>query len=362
MIKRITILLMLAALVVAPLGTILSSPEGLGQVKDLESLEEYLQDNFWERQPLIDLARWFQLTGGLVERNDVFYSEEGLIEDFQPEDPYAASTVNTREIIHFSESNSCPVALVLIPTARAVKQEQVPAFLVDKGFNQKTFIDDSYRGMAGYVTTVDAYAALLPHRNEYIYYRTDTNPTAYGGYLIYQELARRLRFTPVGMEELRQEHLEHNYLGNLYDRWGYGGVEPDILTAYRLQEDVGYRVTHRGGRPRSYFTLYPQYKLQSQDPYALYLGGISPWIDLETSGLRRDDSLLVFGDRATVSYLPLLTSHYQSITFIDLSQITTTQLEDLDLSQYDQVLFSYSVDTYVTDDSLQKLAVLSGEG
>ena len=43
MIKRITILLMLAVLVVAPLGTILSSPEGLGQVKDLESLEEYLQ-------------------------------------------------------------------------------------------------------------------------------------------------------------------------------------------------------------------------------------------------------------------------------------------------------------------------------
>ena len=166
MIKRITILLMLAALVAAPLGTILSSPEGLGQVKDLESLEEYLQDNFWERQPLIDLARWFQLTGGLVERNDVFYSEEGLIEDFQPEDPYAASTVNTREIIHFSESNSCPVALLLIPTARAVQPEQVPAFLVDKGFNQKTFIDDSYRGMAGYVTTVDAYAALLPHRNE----------------------------------------------------------------------------------------------------------------------------------------------------------------------------------------------------
>ena len=125
MIKRITILLMLAVLVAAPLGTILSSPEGLGQVKDLESLEEYLQDNFWERQPLIDLARWFQLTGGLVERNDVFYSEEGLIEDFQPEDPYAASTVNTREIIHFSESNSCPAALVLIPTARAVKQEHV---------------------------------------------------------------------------------------------------------------------------------------------------------------------------------------------------------------------------------------------
>lgn len=359
MIKRLTTVLMLAFLVLVPLQILFSSGGELLQVRSLAGLEQYLQENFAAKQSLIDLARWFRLTGGLVENNDVFYSKDGLIQNFQPEDPYEASTANTKAVTTFSEKSRCPVSMVLIPTARAIKQDQVPAFLVDKGFNQKTFIDDTYRAMAGYVTTVDAYAALLTHRNEYIYYRTDTNPTAYGGYLIYQEVARRTRQTPVGLEELRQEHLYHQYVGNLYDLWGYGGVEPDILTAYELQsEQVGYLVSHKGNQPRSYHTLYPQYKLDSAQPYDLYLGGLSPWIDIETSGGRGSDKLLVFGDRATLSYLPLLTAHYKWITFIDLSQISSTQLAELNVNRYDQVLFSYSVDTYVTDSSLEKLSAL----
>ena len=361
MIKRATIVLILAFLVLVPLEVLFSAGDQLARVRSLEELEQCLEDNFAARQPLIDLARWFRLTGGLVENNQVFYSKDGLIQNFQPEDPYEASTVNSKAITAFSEKSGCPVSMVLIPTARAVKQEQVPAFLVDKGFNQKTFIDDTYRAMAGYVTTVDAYAGLLTHRNEYIYYRTDTNPTAYGGYLIYQEVARRLRLTPTGMDQLRQEHLYHRYVGSLYDLWGYGGVEPDILTVYRLQDSQpGYLVTHRGPQPRNYHTLFPQYKLDGDQPYDLYLGGLSPWIDIQVSGGRGDDRLLVFGDRATLSYLSLLVNHYQMVTFIDLSQITPTQLSELQINRYDQVLFSYSVDTYVTDDSLEKLSALVG--
>lgn len=366
MIKKLTSLAMLAVLVLLPALTVYLAPVGSmnRETLTLAGAEAFLRDNMVKKDLLTDVARTFRMSGGLVEQNGVFYSTQGLVEDFQPQDQYTVSGSNNRAVIHFSQDSPVPVAQVLIPTARAVKQKQLPALVVSQGFNQKNFIEDCYRTLAGKVTTIEAYQTLITHMDDYLYYRTDPCLTSHGAFLVYQEIASRLRFKARGISDFSLSYPSHSYVGPLYQRWGNGGVEPDILTLYTPAGDtpVGYKVSHSScSRPRDYRTLYPLYLLGSETPTDVFLGGYSPRMDITVSGSNSGEDLLVFGDRAASTVLPMLTYHYKSITFVDLSLIREAELAALELDDYSQVLLAYSVDTYATDASLKKLNGLVAE-
>ena len=88
--------------------------------------------------------------------------------------------------------------------------------------------------------------------------------------------------------------------------------------------------------------VYDTAKLQSNDPYSLFLSGLSPITVVESPKAVRDSHLVLFTDSFGASIAPLLLESYSTITLIDLRFAPSSLVGDyVDFTGAD-VLFLYS--------------------
>ena len=352
--KRISALLLLAAICLSSLYIVVRGGvlrrQSLAGENIAQAANAFVSRNFPFGEELKQLATWFRLASGQREQNGVYITGGHLLDNIQEEDP-SIGDENIHAITSFVETNKVPSYLMLIPTSAAIHQEEKPPYAPLT--NQRRYIEDVYRSMRGRVSTVDVYQTLLNHREEGIYYKTESNLTGLGGYYVYSVLARRLGFEVNPMDWYEIQYSPGTYYGDLYQRAPYKKVAPDLLSFFRFSKyRREYRVLHcYPNEVKCYYTLYPTHLLASGDPYDSFLGGISPVVKISSTA-PYDQRLLLFGDRTAASFLPFLCNRYNEITVVDLSGTTPQMIENLDIRQYDQIVFTYSVDTFMNDPSI----------
>ncbi len=354
----------LAAIVVAavandPAGALRVARQGWDHPTVLgQQLEDFLGQNLPFREELRGMVLRLRMLGGSLEQNGIFLVEDSLIPNLTVSGDTTLHRGNTRQILAAMERTSSPASLMLIPTACAIQQDKLPDYL--PLYNQRGYIENTYRQFYGTASTVDAYNALLYADGGYLYYRTEDNLTSEGGYALYKALAARLGFTARPLSQFEVRYDVHDYYGALYQRWGYGGVRPDVIATYRDTRGTASQVLNwQRFSQRTYYTLYPQEAAASGDAANVILGGQAPRIEITTPG-RRSSSLLVLGDRTALSYLPFLAGHYQKITFLDFSLLTASEIAAFNPDDYTQVLFAYSLDTYLNTEHPAKAGQLGG--
>lgn len=356
--KRISAILMLAIILGTMLGIGLkswASDSQFPQYNRFYYMKEYMgdiEDFFCENFPLGDWLKnsavKLQLAMGNKEVDDIFIGEDILIEDIgQPETTTMAK--NLLEIQNFVElGSSTPVSVLYLPTKYAIKQQELPENAESYAFNQKSFIEEAYNKLQGKATTVDAYSTLLANSDKYLYYRTDPNLTGLGSYYVYSVLAQRMGLNPLEQSSFDQQHIRHDFYGETYQNSAYKDVSGDIITLYRPTNQSTVSVTHYNDYQYTYNTLYPEHLMDLSGALDVILGGDTGDITI-SSGLKRQRSLLVFGDESILPVLPLLSAHYSSIRFIDFEHWNNNILDELDVEDYDQVLLAYSVDSMIHD-------------
>ena len=303
--------------------------------------------------------------GGNQEQNGIFLGSDGaLMLNVQPQDQQIANR-NLLGILDFLEDHQLPTYLMLIPTACAIRQSNVPYSDVAPLYDQRQLIDDIYRRASGQLTTIDVYPTLFRNQNEYLYYNTEHNLTGLGGYYVYSTAARRLgQARTRGIEEFSVHHLAEDYYGSLYLEAPYFNTTPDRVSTYTFSRFWrSYTMTKWDeDGPRRYYTLYPQERQDLEGPMGVLFGGEAPITDiLVESGDTANNynqNLLIFGDQSVFSYLPFLLASYERVTVVDTRLATQEQLSRLDTSQYGQVLCAYLVDQFLDQDQVSALAAL----
>lgn len=323
-----------------------------------ETLEDFLRQNLPFREELRGTALRLRMLGGGAEQNGLFLVEDGLIPNLVVTSDTTIHRANTRRILAAIEEASPSSYLMLIPTSCAIYRDKLPSYA--PLYEQRSFIESTYKQFYGRAVTVDAYNALLYADTGYLYYRTEDNLTSLGGYALYQALAPRLGFTAKPLQQFMASYDVHDYYGDLYSQWGYGGVRPDTITTYRdvLSGSASRVLSWERYSQRSYGTLYPREAAAAGNGMEVILGGYAPRIDITTEG-GRSSSLLVLGDRTALSYLPFLAGHYQKITFLDFSLLTASEIGAFAPDDYTQVLFAYSLDTYLNTEYPAKAGELA---
>ena len=324
-----------------------------------------LEQAFAGQFPSSDALRRLQVSlnymGGGKEQNGVFISGDSLTLDVQPKS-LSVINDNTLAMIDFADDYQIPSYVMLIPTACAVQQGKVPYDSIAPLYNQPQLIDDVYRRVSGHVTAINVYPTLFNHQDEYIYYNTDNTTTGLGGFYIYTAVAKKLGLRPRALEDFSIEHIDYDYYGDLYALSPYREVSPDRVSVYNYnsQYQRSYTVTHYSadGTSRRYYTLYPKFKKELGGTMDIPLGGISPVVDIDIGNPSYINRLLIFGDRSVQSYLPFLLIYYEQVTLVDTATATPELLQSLRLGRYNQVLFAFSVDSYVSADQLSLLSEL----
>ena len=129
---------------------------------------------------------------------------------------------------------------------------------------------------------------------------------------------------------------------------------------YRYQKNNrNYIVTHNEEYQYTYNTLYPEQMMEvGEDDLSVLLGGDTGDITIR-SNLKNENTLLIVGDDSILPVIPFLAAHYSQIRFIDLEQMSAEEIEKIDCSDYQRMLISYSVDTFIHQDVVQKVVYLN---
>lgn len=310
-----------------------------------EKAETALRENL----PLSDTLKGWKTTllmmGGGQEIDGIYFTGEGLIENLTVKDE-AQGEANLCALENYCRTRT--VCAALLPSACAISSQLLPeAALL---FDQESWLQNAASRLSALCPQViNGYPLLVEHSGSRLFYRTDTRPTQLTGYLLYQALGSALDYYPYAKDHFTNTPLRYDCTGDLYARWSYDKVRPDVVTALLpLSDPRSYTVTHTAadGAVRSFSTLYP---LEGTTGMDCILGGPAACITVSAEG-SVSRSLLLLGDENALCVIPYLALHYGSITYVDVTRCTPDLLSSIAARRYDRTLLLYGAPTLLNTD------------
>ena len=205
--------------------------------------------------------------------------------------------------------------------------------------SQKDMIDLCYSKMAPGIITVDAYAKLRNHTDEYIYFRTDHHWTQLGAYYAYTAFCEAAGFEAVPLEDFETGRYD-NFVGSMYTfTKGYPQSDvlknnPDYLDYYLPIYETHARyyadATLQNGVPVS--VVYTKMDDSVSNKYLCFIGGDTPVCIIESEA--EGGTCLVLKESYGNALVPFLTSHYSRIIVVDPREFNRDGKPALDLQQF----------------------------
>lgn len=306
-------------------------------------LEIYLEENIGFHDSLFQIKNQVNLLIGEKMIQDVYITKQGLMEklvsDIEP---------NAKMINDYYQNISIPVYFILVPTASAIYESNLPANALSS--NQESFIKAVYADTENGIRCVDTYHVLKSLKDNYIYYRTDSHWTSYGAYYVYQSAIQKMGFTPVPYQRYVISHLSIDFRGDLYAKTLYYNIKPDILDCYYYE--TGGQITsiqayYQNGDIQERDSLYDESVLDSNNTnmYQFYLGEPCEKLIIQTD-LDNGKKLLLYKDDFADCMIPFLIQHYSEICVVNLEQTDVNFDSVASAEDYTQVLFLCSVKSW----------------
>ena len=216
------------------------------------------------------------------------------------------------------------------------------------------FIPYMYSGMNSEVNTVDVYSALMAHKDEYIYFRTDHHWTATGAYYAYEAFCKKAGITPTPLSSYEKLSFG-GFLGTLYSKTGQPaamGNNPDTVEAYIpkgtndeyiYDANGGDRTRYRGGVVRrdtdSFYAA-------AASKYNCFLMGDHPLIEIHNENVgadRKGTTVLLVKESFGNAFAPFLVDSYEYVYVVDYRYYNGTLAELVSSRGVDDVIFLNNV-------------------
>ncbi|MBR1739593.1 MAG: hypothetical protein IJ737_04800 [Ruminococcus sp.] len=321
-----------------------------------ETLTAYTHDNFPLGENWRSLYANLSLMTGRRDISGVYISKDRLIK--LPEGKKDNTEENVAFINEFASSGDTPVYLMLAPTAAGIYSAELPVYL--SGSSQREKINGIYMELDESITSIDAYYSIYSARDEYVFYRTENLWTSFGAYYAYCDSVRTLGFEPWTMENYDQEYVLSGFTGSLFERVPLGRIEQDRINIFRskYQSPVTSVVFTDGDEERTSSSVYFRSALKSDRKTDVYiLGDRYERTDIITSRTDAPSLLVIKGSYAN-TLMPFYTSHYSRITMIDPEKLKASGrsiYDELDPSDYDQILIMFDIESFCSSNSFGSL-------
>ena len=313
--------------------------------KFTESFESYSSDQFPLRDGWIGLKSAFERALGKTENNGVYFCAEDTIITRFDEPNEALVAANVAAVNGLAEKTEAAVYLSLIPGAVSIWADRLPPNAPNA--DQAALIGRIYGEVS--CGTVDTYAALAAHAEEEIFYRTDHHWTTLGAYYGYTALMEALGLSPAPKESFTPRVESESFYGTVYSSSGVRWVRPDRIETW--VSDEGITVTNYDGGQAAPGLVYDRSKLEVKDKYAMFFGGNTPLLTIET-GAAGKPKLLLLRDSYSDSELPFLFAHFSEIHVMDLRYYKQSVVKYIEEHGIDTVLVNYSLANFTSDNTV----------
>ena len=315
----------------------------------MSGFDGFVSDHIALRDGWTALKAGVTILTGRRDNRGVYLGDDCLIENLAKPDE-TITKLNTAAIDEFAKRTGKQTFLLLAPTASEIERGRLPPFAAT--YDESGYIMQVGRSLRN-AQLIDTVSALKAHSGEYIYYRTDHHWTTLGAYYAYTAASGMLGYTPLGKSAFDIEKVTDTFNGTLYSKSGYRTVTPDSISLYlpKAGPPLSTLVIGTGGSTKIYDSIYFKKMLSVKDKYSVFFDGNQACEDIFTTS--EGKRLLVIKDSYAHSFVPFLMNHYSRITMLDMRYLVQKPDDTVRLSDYDQVLFLYNVETFGSDKSIQ---------
>ena len=208
--------------------------------------------------------------------------------------------------------------------------------------DQKAAEDGIIGFMNDKVVSVPLNKAMMAHRGEYIYFRTDHHWTATGAYYAYAEFCKAAGKTPTPLESYETEEFP-GFLGTFYrdtNESSHLGDNPDTVVAYHpLSTEATLDYTDKNGQVIRWPIIYDQSSAPASYKYGTFVGGDQPYTIIKNPALADGSSCVVVKESFGNAFVPFLVDHYETVHVIDCRHWEGSVSDFVKTNGVDDVLF-----------------------
>ena len=208
--------------------------------------------------------------------------------------------------------------------------------------DQKAAEDGIIGFMNDNVVSVPLNKAMMAHRGEYIYFRTDHHWTATGAYYAYAEFCKAAGKTANPLEGYKTQEFP-GFLGTFYrdtNESSHLGGNPDTVVAYHpLSADATLDYTDKNGQVIRWPIIYDQSSAPASYKYGTFVGGDQPYTIIKNPALTDGSSCVVVKESFGNAFVPFLVDHYETVHVIDYRYWEGSVSDFVKTNGVDDVLF-----------------------
>ena len=219
-----------------------------------------------------------------------------------------------------------------------------------------------HESMDSGIITVDTQGALMPHRDEYLFFHSDHHWTALAAYYCYRATCEAMGLYPADLEDF--EVLDQGpFKGTLAGRVTYPRkLTPDNVVSYIPPGEVTLTVYGNNGSTREGKVIRDMRNDKIGSKYLCFLESDQPLVCMTNHSLPGDaGNLLVLKDSFGNCFVPFFSQNYRNVYAIDYRKFGQTSLKNL-LETYDiqDVIFAPNLMSTQSDAGMRALGSQCG--
>lgn len=231
------------------------------------------------------------------------------------------------------------VSTMIVPNSFGIMLDpKVQEKLASSGMDQA--IAYSYSLMEKSINKVDVYDALMKHKEEYIYFRTDHHWTQLGAYYAYQEFCKSKGYSTKPLSAYQKMDFP-NFYGTFYffmNRPESLKAHPDEVTAYQGSMN-SMQFTDQGGALQEGKLIYDAGQMLPGNKYNSFMMGDHAYVEIHNEEAPRQKSILVLKDSYGNAFVPLLAQDYRNVYVVDYRHYQENASSLVQEKGIDEILF-----------------------
>lgn len=321
----------------------------------LEGLGDYTADQFPGRDAWISLNLKMNQLLGQKEAGGVYLCDDGYLIQIPGEPNWAQAERNLSAVESFAAKYpDLSMVMTVAPNAVTVLSDLLPANAPARDQREDlAWIQEHLEA----VRFCDVTDALLAHKDEGLYYKTDHHWTSLGAKYAFYAMTEALNIQAIKEEDYTAYPVSNTFEGTLSSKSG-SHTSRDTVEICIPHTSIDYYVNY-ADTGENISSLYRRSALNQKDHYTVFFGGNHARVDITTTA-DTGRCLLLFKDSYANCMVQFLYPYYDHITMID----PRYYYDNIDLviksESITDVLFLYNADTFLSDTSLADVLLSEG--
>ena len=217
--------------------------------------------------------------------------------------------------------------------------------------DEKANIDKIYSSYTEDVIPVKVFDAENAHKDEYTYFKTDSNWTALGAYYAYQEFCKAAKLGGVSLTSLSKGNItgfKGSHITNTKSEKNPNGNKellgnPDTVIYYNVSGIESCILLEKGESTEKEVSMIASFA-EGANAYSAFIWGDNPYMKIKTSQ-KTGKKLCIIKDSYGCAFAPFTAANYDEIYIVDPRYYTGSVTDYIKKNKFTDVLVINSVTT-----------------